>query len=355
MSQKSGAIGFGGFLIGLGIGYLVFKQLNITFNEAAWALIILGVAIVLSAVIRSISPGLGIHRIVGGLAGGLILALFLTQGFNFLSGVNIGNPFLPYSSTETKTYSGLSTQGAVNLKLGSMNGDITLSTWNRSEYSITSTITARGITQQEADNNLANLSKNIIDTETTTQQSLALIYNSQTLVNNPYQIKVDVKLPANSVLNLELTTSNANIVIADVNGGVVNLDTSNGAVRINNVNADKITAETSNSPITGIVGATTCQLSTSNSPINIQVVSSKSGDYTLQTSNSNIDVTMPSTADCKLDASTSNSAVTFGIPNFTYSRDTSTSKAGQTSSFDSSQFKISVNAQTSNSEIRIHR
>ena len=105
MSQKSGAIGFGGFLIGLGIGYLVFKQLNITFNEAAWALIILGVAIVLSAVIRSISPGLGIHRVVGGLAGGLILALFLTQGFNFLSGVNIGNPFLPYSSTETKTYS----------------------------------------------------------------------------------------------------------------------------------------------------------------------------------------------------------------------------------------------------------
>ena len=256
MSQKSGSIGFGGFLVGLGIGYLVFRQLNITFNEAAWALIILGVAIVLSAVIRSISPGLGIHRVVGGLAGGLILALILTQGFNLFTGINIGNPFLPYSSTETKTYSGPSIQGVVNLKLGSMNGDITLSTWNRSEYSITSTIIARGTTQQEADNNLANLAKGVIETETTTQQSLTLIYNSQTLVNNPYQIKVDVKLP--------------------------------------------------------------------------------------------------STADCKLDASTSNT-VTFSIPNFTYSRDTPTSKAGQTSGFDSSQFKISVNAQTSNSEIRIHR
>ncbi len=355
MSQKSGAIGFGGFLVGIGIGYLVFRQLNITFNEAAWALIIIGVAIVLSAVIRSISPGLGIHRVVGGLAGGLILALILTQGFNLFTGINFGNPFLPYSSTETKTYSGPSTPGVVDLKLGTMNGDITLSTWNRSEYSITSTITARGITQQEADNNLANLAKGIIETETTTQQSLTLIYNSQILVNNPYQIKVDVKLPANAVLDLDITTSNANIVIADVNGDTVNLHTSNGALRINNVNANTITGETSNSPITGIFGATTCQLSTSNSPINIQIVSSKSGDYNLQTSNSNIDVTLPSIADCKLDASTSNSAVTFNIPNFTYSRDTPTSKAGQTSSFDSSQFKISVNAQTSNSEIRIHR
>lgn len=355
MSNNSGAIGFGGFLLGLGIGYIVLRKLSLTLNDAAWAIIILGVAIVLSAVLRSMSPGLGLHRIVGGLAGGLVLALILTQGFNFFTGgFNIGNPFLPYSRTETKTYSGPSTKDVINLKLGSMNGEITLSTWNKAEYSITSTITARGLTQQEADNNFASLGKELINTETSTQQSLTLIYNSGTLINNPYQIKVDVKLPASAILNLDLTTSNAMIVITDVNGGTVKLHTSNAAIRLNNIKAETITGETSNSPVSGTFGATTCNLSTSNSPITIQVESGKSGDYSFKTSNSNIDVTLPA-VECRLDASTSNSDVTFSIPNFTYSRDTKTSKAGQTSGFDSAQIRISVNAQTSNSAIRIHR
>ena len=355
MSNNSGAIGFGGFLLGLGVGYIVFRQLSLTFNDAAWVLIIIGVAIVLSAILRSVSPRLGLHRVVGGLTGGLILALILTQGFNiFTGGFNIGNPFLPYSKTETKTYSGPAVKDAISLKLGSMNGEITLSTWNKKEFSITSTITARGLTQQEADNNYANLGKDLINTETSSQQSLTIIYNSQILINNPYQIKVDVKLPVGALLELDLTTSNAMIVITDVKGGTVNLHTSNSAIRLNNVVANKIVGETSNSQITGVVEASTCDLLTSNSQITIQVGSGKSGVYSLQTSNSNIDVTLPA-VECRLDASTNNSDVTFSIPNFVYSRDTKTSKAGQTSGFDSAPIRVSVNAQTSNSGVRIHR
>ena len=126
--SNSGAIGFGGFLLGLGGGYLVFRELNLAVNSFAWILVIIGATIILSALIRYASPGLGIHRILGGLAGGLVFALFLTQGFSFFTGiVNVGNSYLPYSTTDVKTYTGASPSDSVYLRLGSMNGQITLS------------------------------------------------------------------------------------------------------------------------------------------------------------------------------------------------------------------------------------
>jgi hypothetical protein len=45
MSNR-GAIGFGGFLLGLGAGYLVFRELNLTFNSVAWVLVIIGATII---------------------------------------------------------------------------------------------------------------------------------------------------------------------------------------------------------------------------------------------------------------------------------------------------------------------
>jgi DUF4097 and DUF4098 domain-containing protein YvlB len=355
MSNR-GAIGFGGFLLGLGLGYILFRGLNLTFNSFAWVLIILGAAIVLSAIVRSISPRLGIHRIVGGLAGGLIFALFLTQGISFFTGiVGVGNGFLPYSTTDVKTYTGASTTGTVYLKLGSMNGEITFSTWDKQEYSIVSTITARGSTQSEADSNLANLAKDLAKVENTTRQSLTLIYNSPILINNPYQINVDVKLPASAKLDLNLATSNGMVSVSNVNGGNVSVQTSNGALQLTNVKANTLRGTTSNGPITGILEVTTCDLSSSNGPLTIQIPSSTSGNYTLRTSNGNADITLGSTAEYRLDASTSNAAVTFSIPNFTYSRDTNTSKAGQTVGYDSAQTRISVNIETSNGSVTVSR
>jgi DUF4097 and DUF4098 domain-containing protein YvlB len=78
-----------------------------------------------------------------------------------------------------------------------------------------------------------------------------------------------------------------------------------------------------------------------------------SGTYSFQTSNGNADVTVGSTAEYSLDASTSNGDVAFSIPNFTYSRDTRTSKTGQTAGYDSAQTKISVTVQTSNDSVTV--
>ncbi len=355
MSNR-GAIGFGGFLLGLGLGYLLFRELNLTLNSAAWILIILGSAIVLSAVIRAVSPGLGLHRIVGGLAGGLIFALFLTQGISFFTGIiGVNNGFLPYLTSDVKTYTGASTGDSVYLRLGSMNGEITVTTWNQQEYRIVSTITARGTTQKEADDNLANLGKDLVNVDAASQQSLTLVYNSPILINNPYQINVEVKLPANAKLDLDLTTSNGIVTVSNVNGGSVTIHTSNGALRLNNVKADTLSGSTSNGPITGTFDATNCDLETSNGPLTIQIPSTMSGTYSFQTSNGNADVTVGSTTEYRFDASTSNGDVTFSVPNFIYSRDTRTSKAGQTVGYDTAQTKISVAVQTSNGSVTVRR
>lgn len=354
--SNDGAIGFGGFLLGLGAGYLVFRELNLVINNVAWVLIIIGATIIASALIRWTSPGLGIHRVVGGLAGGLVFALFLTQGFSFFTGiVNVGNSYLPYTATEVKAYTGASPTDAVYLRLGSMNGQITLSTWDKDEYSIEATITARGSTQKEADDNLTRLSKELSKEETATQQRLTLVYSSTTLVNNPYQISVEVKLPASAKLDLDVTTSNGAVTINDVNGGSIVVHTSNGALYLTNVKADTIRGSTSNGAVTGSVDAATCTLTTSNGPMTLQIPSDMSGTYTLTTSNGNVGVTVGATAEYRLDASTSNGDVTFSIPNLTYTRETRTSKAAQTVGYDSADTQISMNIQTSNGDITVRR
>ena len=326
MSNRE-AIGFGGFLLGLGTGYLVFRELNLTFNSVAWVLVIIGATIIASALIRWASPNLGLHRVVNGLTGGLFLALFLTQGFSFFTGiVNFGNPYMPYSTSEVKTYTDVSAPDSVYLRLGTMNGEITLTTWDKNEYSIVSTITARGSTQKEADDNLANLGKNLVSSDIAAQQSLTLVYTSATFVNNPSQINIEVKLPAKVKLDLDLTTSNGVVTVSNVNGGNVVVHTSNGALRLNNVKAGILRGSTSNGALTGSIDATTCTLSTSNGPMALELISNLSGTYTLQTSNGKVDVTVGSNAAYRLDASTSNGDVTFDLPNLTYSKTSRTSK-----------------------------
>jgi DUF4097 and DUF4098 domain-containing protein YvlB len=353
--SNGGAIGFGGFLLGLGVGYLVFRELNLAVNSVAWVLIIIGATIIVSALIRWASPGLGIHRVMGGLAGGLVFALILTQGFSFFTGVvNFGNISLPYSTTEVKTYSGASLTDSVYLRLGSMNGQITLSTWEKNDYYIEATITARGSTQKEADDNLATLSKELSKDETTAQQKLTLVYSSTTLINNPYQISIDVKLPASAKLDLDFTTSNGVVNINKVNGGSVVVHTSNGALYFTDVNADTIRGSTSNGAVTGIIKAATCTLTTSNGPMTLQILSEVSGSYTLTTSNGDVDVTVGTNAGYKLNGSTSNGDVTFKIPNLTYSKETRTSKVAQTVGYDSTETQISVNIQTSNGDLTVH-
>jgi len=338
----------------LGVGYLIFREFVIAAGNIAWVLVIIGAAIILSGLIRWASPKHGFHRAIGGAAGGLVLALFITQGFAFFG--NFGNfGKLPYSATLEKTYGGAATASTVSLRLGSINGPITVQTWDKTDYQIVASITARGATQAEADQNLANLGKDLTEGALAGAQTLTLIYSSPILINNPYQIAVEVRLPASAKLNLDLTTSNGAITIENVVGDTVKAQTSNARINAENVKATRVTLSTSNAVVSGNVEGDTVSISTSNARVELTVPSTISGRYDVSTSNADVDVTVGASAACRLDAQTSNGQVSFNLPNLTYSRNQATSKTAETSDYSSAQIKIQVTIRTSNADVTVER
>jgi hypothetical protein len=104
-----------------------------------------------------------------------------------------------------------------------------------------------------------------------------------------------------------------------------------------------------------MVDASNCIIDTSNARINIQVLSTASGSYTLDTSNGAVDLKVGAAASYRLNAETSNADVTFTLPNLTYTRDTRTSKVAQTVGYDTADNKITVNIQTSNSDVTVNK
>ena len=354
--RDSAGLGFGGFLLGLGGGYLVFKEYNLPTNGLAWVLLIIGMAVVLTAILQWVSPGLHLNKVMSGTAGGLILALFLTQGVTFLQGLGgIGNVNQPYSTMEQKIYTGASTQGIVELKLGGINGPITVSTWDKQEYLIDATITARGATQREADDNLSKLVKELVKDDAQSLQKLNLVYTSPILLNNPYRITIEVKLPSSTKLNLDVSTSNGAIYLSNIPGNGVSLRTSNGQIILTNVKAESLICTTSNAAITGNIEAKDTRIETSNAHIELKIPGTSSGSYRISTSNAAVDVTVGDGADYKLDASTSNAEVTFNLSNLTYTKDTKTSKTAKTNGYDLAQIKIDVTISTSNGRIEVDR
>ncbi len=110
--RESSALWFGGVLLGIGVGWYVFNSIDLSQNMIAWLFIILGAGVVLSGLMKWISPGTPFNRLGGSIAGGLVIALFMTQGFSFITGLsNIGG-WGPYTAQDTKTFTGASTSPA---------------------------------------------------------------------------------------------------------------------------------------------------------------------------------------------------------------------------------------------------
>ena len=353
MSNKS-VVGLGGFLLGLGIGWLIFKNILVTSSNVAWLLIIFGSIVIVSAVVTPIFPSSQIKNITNGAAGGLILALLLTQGIgliNLIPGTDIGR--LPYSATESKQYNGSATFSNIYLKLESINGPVTISAWDKREYRIEATITGRGSTQQEADENLAKLGKELVKEETDDIQKLILQYKSPILLNSHYKISVDVKIPSTSTATLEILTSNGAIKLSNLRGNSITTQTSNGQIILTNIIADTVKASTSNAQINGNVEAVTFTAATSNGRVELILPGTTSGSYDISTSNAAVSITVGQSAAYMLKGSTSNGEVTFNLSGLNYSTNTRTSKEAQSQNYDKSQIKINIEIRTSNANIDI--
>jgi len=351
--RESSALWLGGVLLGIGVGWYVFNPIDLSQNMIAWLFIIFGAGVVLSGLMKWINPSTPFNRLGGSIAGGLIIALFMTQGFSFITGLsNIGG-WGPYTAQDTKTFTGASEPG-VYFKVDSFNGPVTVSTWDRNEYEVKAVIKARGFSQNEADQNLekmmVSLSKDVVGG----RQQLILKYDYPNTLNPPYSVEVAVKLPASSEIDLSLRSSNGDIALTGISkGGTISLSSSNGRFTFTNVFADTITGSTSNGGIEGRVEAGVMEVSTSNGRIVLTIAGTVSGSYDLSTSNGLVEISAPSSAGYRLTAKTSNGAIDFSLPNLSYSKDVKTEKSAQTTGYDAFAVKIILDVSTSNGNVKM--
>jgi hypothetical protein len=352
--RESSALWFGGVLLGIGVGWYVFSSIDLGLNTAAWLFIILGAGVILSGLMKWIRPGSPFNRLGGSIAGGLVIALFMTQGFSFIISLSGTGGWGPYTAQDTKTFTGASTEPDVYFKVDNINGPVTVSTWDRDEYEVTAVVKARGFSQNEADQNLAKMTISLNKDVVGGRQQLILTYDYPSTLILPYGVEVTVRLPASSEIDLNLGSSNGYIALTDIlKGGMISLSTSNGRFTFTNVFADTITGSTSNGGIEGRVEAGVMEVSTSNGPIALTIVGGVSGSYDLSTSNGAVDISAPSSAGYRITAKTSNGAVDFSLPNLSYSKDTRTEKSAQTTGYDSFAVKIVLDVSTSNGNVKV--
>jgi len=101
MSKRSG-VGFGGFLIGLGLTWYILRYLEPNIAIGPYLLIVAGIAIVSAGLLRRMNREYG--ELASGLMGGIVLAVI----FSSISGGNVVFPFgtevVGSSSLTTKEY-----------------------------------------------------------------------------------------------------------------------------------------------------------------------------------------------------------------------------------------------------------
>jgi DUF4097 and DUF4098 domain-containing protein YvlB len=350
--SRSGGLGFGGFLVGLGLGWYIFTFLNVTANVFAWLLILAGAAFILSALFRLRQARKSFRRLTNGFVGGVILSLFLTSGIGFMTDLWGGGVAGPYSVEGTKTYSG-KIDGNVYLEVNNFNGPVSVSSWAKAEYGIELKIKARGNSQQEAEKNLADFQVNFNENMVQDQKRLVLAYNIASYAQNRYSITVGVFLPAQAPTDLKLESSNGAISIEGIRGHSVTVTTTNGGLRLDDVYIDIIRCQTSNGPVTGKLEATDTSIVTSNGKVELTLPCSISGKYVLRTSNGPIGLKVSSSANTgfDLDMSTSNGNVNIDLPSIELSLNTRTAKRARTTGYDIKSIRIAITASTSNGSI----
>lgn len=348
MSRDSG-LGFGGFLLGLGIGWVVFKYFNVTSDLFAGLMILLGIVIIGSTLFKSQLSRFDFGGLFGGLIGGLILSLVLTSGFGIFTDIFDGGSIGGYTSQDTKTFNGAITASSISLNIDNFNGPISVSTWSKDEYSVELDIRAK------RESYLDDLKVDFDIMETQMTQGISLGYEIPSTAQSRYAIEVSVFLPADASINLNLASSNGGITLSDIEGERISLKTSNGAIELNKVYAEVIDGETSNAALSGTFEAPDTSLSTSNSAIDLKLLSMRSGNYRLSTSNARINLELSSSTDVgyDLELSTSNANINLDVPNLDYTTNQRTRKDATTENFASKNVKIQIVAVTSNSNIDV--
>lgn len=348
-------LGFGGFLVGLGVGWIVFTTIDVSSQILAWLIILAGGAIVASTLLSYLSPGFKLTGVTTSLIVGLVIALVSTSGFGALWPGSWNGGDYPYSVEETRDFSGVATAGDLLFKVDNVNGNIEVSTWERAEYEVELTVKARGTSDSDARNNLGKVDTSLDDRLVGGRLELVLTISVPRLTWNRISINIAVTLPADAEVDLDVETTNGEISLAQLKGETLRLRTTNGDLSFDGVEATTITGSTTNGRIRGVAEAEDMTASTTNGGIELSIPSARSGEYDLGTTNGNVKITVtPSDeAGFDLDMRTTSATVTFNLEDLTYEVNTNTHKKAQTEGYDAKPIQISIEASTTNGSVRV--
>ncbi len=265
-------------------------------------------------------------------------------------------PLGNYKAYDTKSYSGSVPVDDVYLEVDNFNGPIWISTWDNAAYKIDLSIEARGTSPDEAEDNLNSLKVNFDESVAKGQKRLILKYDVPFLAHSKYQIEVNVVLPTDAIIDLDLGSSNGAIYLNDVTGGTFRMETSNGQLVFDNVYAESIAGTTSNGRVEGNFEARDVVITTSNARIDLSIPCTITSEYDLETTNGNIKLAVSSSTEVgyDLDLSTSNGDVEINLSDLTYTQNQKTSKKAQTEGFISKVVQITIEASTSNGNIDVY-
>ncbi len=353
MSDHKG-LGFGGFLVGLGASWMVLQEIHVSGELFAWILIIAGIGVVASSLLFSSRRNRHFGGLIRGLTVGTILSLMITSNF-VLYGISSGGYSGSYRAQDTVTFTGSLTADSVLLDVNSFNGPIQVSTWARDEYSISALIKAKGTTDAEAEEHLDRFEFDLDESSILGKKRLVLRHNVAGTMTSRYSVQIEVWLPADATIDLDLDSSNGGIDLAEIAGGVIDIRTSNGGIDFDDVAAGSVNAYTSNGRVNGSLEAPDVYIVTSNAHIGLDTPCTVTGNYVLRTSNSGVHVSVSGSTGVgyEVDLSTSNGDVHVDLPDLDYTRNLKATKAARTRGFEEKAVRITISATTSNGGIVI--
>lgn len=355
--MSDSGIGFGGFLLGLGGGYYLFQYVDFSFDIISYLLILMGVGIILGAVLSKggKSP---LSDVFGGVIGGLILAVFLTQGFGLVddfTGQWDDIDSVIYRASESISLDAPLDADSLTLTVENVNGGIAVSPWSGDSVSLELEIRAKGDTDSEAERNLDDFEYRLDDVTIGGTQELSLFFPISNTKWNLYTVAVTVMVPEGVDAELILDSTNGKIVVSDMVLTDIDVDTTNGVITLNDVESPTINVDTTNGGIFGTVTSSETHFRTTNGVINIELTAT-SGEHDFDTTNGIIEITLPTGSDIgySIDLDTSIGAIDVNLPDMDYSIDRTRNKIGETEGFSSKDIQISINVETTIGAIELN-
>jgi DUF4097 and DUF4098 domain-containing protein YvlB len=236
-----------------------------------------------------------------------------------------------------------------------VNGNVEVSTWERSEYYIDLMIRGYGTSAVEALNAVNQVETSVDEQMVGEQLKITLTVSVPLAIWRRVSVKVFVTLPNEATVELDIETINGDISIAQLEGGIIDLKTSNGNLDFDDVDALEISGQTTNGRVQGVVEGESMNGRTTNGDIDLNIPSTKTRSYDLSTTNGGVDISVSEATQVgfDLDVSVSNGRVTFDLEDLDYEVDTTKHKKAQTTGYTERAVRIEIEVSTTNGNAEV--